>query len=125
MDHQDNHHGRGGGGGGGLDRFWFGHYPPKLSFEIILILILEFLKRSTKFKKIYLISYFLKGLGTEPVFLCLCISRFGIGFLHYLSSRSDFGSITNIYAKSKPKPKPMPNRFLQKHRIDRFIAMSL
>ncbi len=33
----------------------------------------------------------LKGHGNEPVFPTFCINRFGIGPLHYCSSRSDFG----------------------------------
>ncbi len=44
-----------------------------------------------KYFKNFLACVPLKGDGNEPVFSrCFCINRFGLGPLHYLSSRSDF-----------------------------------
>ncbi len=38
-------------------------------------------------------------MAMRPIFQCFCINRFGIGLLHYISSRSDFGfEFADIFA---------------------------
>ncbi len=40
--------------------------------------------------KVFHCRVLLQGHGKRPIFWGFCINRFGIGLLHYISSRSDF-----------------------------------
>ncbi len=49
----------------------------------------------------------LKGHGNEADFLGFFINRFGIGLLHYVSNRSDFGlEFAEIFIIEKRLPSP-------------------
>ncbi len=52
---------------------------------------LEFCVCKVNIFKDYIKELYLKGHGNEAYFRGFCINRFGIGPLHYMSNRSDFG----------------------------------
>jgi hypothetical protein len=75
---------------------FYQEYPCQLCYRKVQVLFLQQFLLATSLQDSFcnvltLVQRRLKGHGNEPVFRCFCINRFGLGSLHYLSSRSDFG----------------------------------